>query len=106
MKNNLLDSIKLQSGTLVYDDFHINFLLPFDEQKWAFKEDLLQITFGDTYTIDVGWYPEFEPHGFFVISLIKDFNWQKPIMRKNCKKNSTLKKYLQDSINYVSKKRD
>lgn len=45
----------------------------------SLKEDLLQIEFDNSYLIDVGWYPEFDKNGKFIILLVKNNDWDNPI---------------------------
>ena len=47
------------------------------------KEDLFQATFPCGQILDIGWYPEFSTYGSFVISLIRNQDWQNPT---NCEK--------------------
>ncbi|WP_236191346.1 hypothetical protein [Pseudomonas pharyngis] len=42
------------------------------------KEDLFQATFPCGQILDIGWYPEFSTYGSFVISLIRNQDWQNP----------------------------
>ncbi|HBR70253.1 TPA: hypothetical protein DIC20_00255 [Candidatus Dependentiae bacterium] len=99
---NILKNIDLKDGTVVYCDFDIDFNLPFQNQKWSYKEDLIQIYFNDGgYIIDVGWYPEFDAKGKFVISIIKNYDWDKPIFEKKCKNKNLLVKYMEEAIEKV-----
>jgi hypothetical protein len=41
-------------------------------------EDLVQVRFGDHVILDLGWYPEFDPEGHFVLNVIKDEDWETP----------------------------
>lgn len=53
------------------------------EQIYNFQEDLLQVDSIDKqYLLDVGWYPEFNHEGCFKIVIIKKYDWQKPIFKK------------------------
>ncbi len=42
------------------------------------KEDLFQMSYQD-YTLDVGWYPEFDINGSYKVLLIKAHDWSNPI---------------------------
>jgi len=102
IKNIILNSLQLKNGKVVYDDLNINPALSFAQQKWSFKEDMLQIDFNNKYLIDVGWYPEFQENGAFLVIVIKDFDWENSLFEKRCQDLGTLKKYLQEAIDLVS----
>jgi hypothetical protein len=97
LKNSFFKDIKLKNVVSIYDEFDIDPKLSFEEQKWSFKEDIIQIVFTNDYLIDVGWYPEFDPEGFFKIRVIQGINWDKPLYEKKCKDIETLRLYLQEA---------
>ncbi|RCW40297.1 hypothetical protein [Paenibacillus prosopidis] len=54
------------------------------EYKWEFNEDILQFDhIKNNRTVDLGWYPEFNPKGKYKIVLINssDPDWQNPIYK-------------------------
>ncbi|MFG4531580.1 hypothetical protein ACF0BZ_04870 [Acinetobacter baumannii] len=71
------------------DNFEINEDIIFD-----LSEDLLQISFNNNKILDVGWYPDLEVGGFFKIVVIKDMNWESPIIVKECRDISSLKENI------------
>ena len=97
--SDFLKDINLKKSKITYDDFDIDPNLSFEQQKWSFKEDILQLKF-DNYTIDIGWYPEFNPKGFFKIVAIKDYNWDNPLYSKKIRSLKTMKKHLQEAIDF------
>ncbi len=98
-KSPYLKNITVKSGKLTFDDFDIDPLVSFEKQELSYKEDIIQMNFGKSIIVDVGWYPEFEPDGFFSIEVILDENWDEPIYKKQCKSLEDMKKYLQEAIN-------
>lgn len=44
----------------------------------SLKEDMLQVSYGRGYLLDVGWYPSFDPSGCFQICVIKEYDWENP----------------------------
>jgi hypothetical protein len=49
-----------------------------------FTEDLLQIkNEHKNIILDLGWYPEMNQNGNYCIKLIKDYNWEKPLININ-----------------------
>lgn len=71
------------------DNFEINEDIIFD-----LSEDLLQISFNNNKILDVGWYPDLEVGGFFKIVVIKDMNWESPIIEKEFRDISSLKENI------------
>ncbi|QDH21688.1 hypothetical protein [Saccharibacillus brassicae] len=58
-----------------------------DENVWFnFTEDLLQVKhtkFG--ILLDVGWYPERDPDGYYGLELIKNYDWSNPLVSVDTK---------------------
>lgn len=71
------------------DNFEIN-----EDTVFDLSEDLLQISFNNNKILDVGWYPDLEVDGFFKIVVIKDMNWESPIIEKECRDISSLKENI------------
>ncbi len=99
--NNFVANLNLQGGDIVYNDFDIDENLSFEEQKYSYKEDILQITFGDRFILDVGWRREFNPAGHFVIKVIQDKDWLNPVSKIKCKTLSKLKKAIESSASLI-----
>lgn len=81
-----------------YIDFKINENIPLEEQTDLLKEDLLQVSYDNNYTIDIGWYPEFDENGSFRVSVIKEYQWDAPIFQKNCRSIELVREYLCECI--------
>jgi hypothetical protein len=101
LQNIILAGLKLKGGDVTYNDWEINPNQPFSEQELSFKQDLLQIEFRDCYLVDVGWYPDFDEKGRFMVRVIKNYEWDKPVLRKKVKTFVGLKKCLQEAIDIV-----
>jgi hypothetical protein len=52
-----------------------------ESQVDLLKEDLMQARFGSKIILDLGWHPEFNPQGHFVLSVIKSGDWENPILQ-------------------------
>lgn len=63
--------------TITYDEFHIDFNIPFNQQISELNEDLLQARKGN-YVMDIGWCPEMDPNGIIRTVLIKNYTWNQP----------------------------
>lgn len=102
LSKTFIDSLNIYNGNLTYNDFDIDEKIPFKEQKWSYKMDIMQIEFGPRYTLDVGWYPEFDPTGYFLVRGIKDFDWLRPIAKKKCRSLVSLKKAIEEIAKLLS----
>ena len=103
--NNFIKGLNLQDGIIAYDDFDIDESVPFEEQIFSYKEDILQITFGERFLLDVGWYPEMDPAGKFRVRAIQDYNWQNPVSKIDCRTLDQLKKAIEETAKIISSKR-
>lgn len=99
----MLDKLNFLSGKVTYNDFYIDPDLPFNDQIYNYKEDLLQIEYGEHYLVDVGWYPEFDPDGFLIIRVVKDYDWENLILEKRIKAKdiTSLPEQLNEVIQFV-----
>ncbi len=89
------------NGKILYDEFKIDFTKNFDEQELCLLEDLLQVKYGENYLIDIGWYPEFDRNGTFIINVIKDYKWDSPIVKKECKNELDLLNTISECVDLV-----
>ena len=64
----------------------------------SYKEDIIQIDFGKSLVVDIGFYPEFEPDGFFLVVVILNRDWENPVYKKQCKTLEEMRKCLQEAI--------
>jgi len=100
MNDQFLKSINFRSGVITYNDFDIDPLIPLIEQEFSLKEDILQVDYGP-YLLDLGWNPDCNVKGKFVVRLIHNYDWQNPIQRFEAKDLATLKERLQEVIDHA-----
>lgn len=86
----MLTNIDFGVGNIVYNEFHIEFDKKLDEQEDSLTEDLLQVEYPNNYLIDLGWYPECNSKGNFVLNVIYNYNWEKPVLKKQVAYNQKL----------------
>lgn len=79
--NCFMENLNLYDGIIDFNDFDIDENVPFEEQEYSYKEDILQISYGDRFTLDVGWYPELNPRGNFIVYAVEDENWDPPLKK-------------------------
>ena len=99
-----IKNLKLYDGIITYNDFDIDEALTFQDQEYSYKMDILQISFGTRYVLDVGWYPEFDPKGHFWVRGIQDYDWLKPITQQKCRSLAELKKVIEEVAALLSSK--
>jgi hypothetical protein len=62
------------------------------------KEDLALVRFGNTILLGLGWLPEFNPQGQFVLDVVKFENWEKPVLQLKFRDTAKLIEYLNQAI--------
>src|SRR5438477_586999 len=102
VKSDFVKNLNLFGGMVEYDDFFINPDIPFEKQLHAYKEDILQVLFGKRFLIDVGYYPEMDPNGCFVVYAIADHDWSNPLVEIECRSISELKKTIEETAALLS----
>lgn len=95
--------INWKSGEIVFWDIDsLNANIPIDSQPNVIendlKEDLVLVRFGKDIILDLGWYPEFNPKGQFVLSVVKHENWENPILQLKFRDTAKVKQSLNQAI--------
>ncbi len=96
---NIWWNIDIKDGVVSHDSISWiddNFVIN-EDTVFDLSEDLLQISFNNK-KLDVGWYPDLEVEGFFRVVLIKDMNWESPIIEKECRDIKSLKDNISNII--------
>ncbi|MFE6799847.1 hypothetical protein [Paenibacillus chitinolyticus] len=79
------------------------------EQLWEFKEDILQLEYEEKRTLDLGWYPEFNPEGKYKLLLIYSTNKEQPDWKNlfsfESRKTKEIIEKIEFLLNEVSKSR-
>ena len=94
--------INFKNGKIAYDDFNIDLLKDIKSQLDFLKEDLLQVSFENNFILDLGWYPEFDINGNFILQVIKHNDWDKPIFKKRISYSSVLYEKINEALTYIS----
>lgn len=106
MKGDLtINTIDFGVGKVVYNEFHIDFDIPLFQQKSELVEDLLQVSYPNSFLLDVGWYPEYSLDGSFIVQVIKDGEWLTPYFTRRCYTREDLKSAIKAGIKTVGDKR-
>ena len=72
-----------------------------EHHPWDLKEDLAAANFPGGVALDVGWYPEGCLDGRFVICVVKDGCWQKPLMKSEYSTVKGLADGLAEAIGFA-----
>ena len=98
-----MEGVDFKSGEIIYNEFHVDFSKSLLEQLDSLTEDLLQVKYADNYLLDLGWLPEYEADGSFVVQIIKDRDWNTPKYKAFCKSQEELMQVLETAISLVGK---
>ena len=99
----MLETIDFKSGKITYSEFNIDFSKPLAKQVDCLKEDLLQVMYDTAYIIDLGWYPEFNENGCFVVNVIRNLEWNVPVFDKRTRNEFELRQFLQEAVEFLCK---
>lgn len=102
--NHFINTVYILDGIVTYNDFDIDENISFKDQEFFYKEDMLQISFDTQYVLDVGWYPEFQPTGSFLVQGIQNCDWTNPIIVIKCKTLKELKTAIEQIALILSEK--
>ena len=89
----LHEEIDWNSGRVVFWD--MSFLdprRPLGDQAADLKEDLAQIQYPEGILLDIGWYPSFSSEGHFIVTVVRDSDWDEPLFAE---KQGTLHELMQ-----------
>ncbi|MCU1758341.1 hypothetical protein NTD84_01205 [Pseudomonas sp. 14P_8.1_Bac3] len=67
------------TGRISHDDLSTLRNEDLDGQVCSLKEDMLQVEYPAFLLLDVGWYPSFDPDGFFQVRVLKNYDWSEPL---------------------------
>ncbi len=104
---NMIDDIDFHDGVIELNDFYYEPEKSPEEQKWFFKNDILQVQYDDgKYILDVGWLPEFNLiEGAFKIDVICDYDWDQPVFRRNAIEINKAKLFIKEGIELIGELR-
>lgn len=97
------DYFELGNLTVIKDDF-ISFDISLNKQTSELYEDMFQAQASNNVILDIGWYGETEGlKGKFVLYLIKDQDWENPLLKISTQDLNILKYYIGYTMQYLSK---
>lgn len=89
-------------GTVTHNDLSLLQDVAVAKQIDLLKEDMLQVEFAGGLLLDVGWYPEFDVAGGFRINVIKNFDWDRPLITLTAHETSELVEKLDIAQNAIN----
>lgn len=98
----MLEKINFGNGVLSKhfgSKIYLNISL--ESQIDALTEDILQVNYSNSYCIDVGWYPEFNIKGHFLVLIIFSDDWENPIKKITCNKIDDLLPAITECIDII-----
>ncbi len=101
---NFIKSINIQNGEITFNGFDIDMNIPLCNQIDSLREDMLQINYGKRFILDVGWQPDFDPNGYFLVLVIQDKDWLDPVVKTKCHTLEELKKTIESSAQLIQSK--
>jgi len=91
--------ISWKNGVVVaWDIDELDLSKNIDSQIHLLKEDLAQVEFGDTIILDLGWHPEFDLRGQFILSVVWKQDWENPVLQLKFHEFSQFMQYLNRAI--------
>ncbi|MCM1024348.1 MAG: hypothetical protein NC395_09875 [Prevotella sp.] len=90
----------LEDWKICFEDFNIDFSLPFHCQLSCLNEDIIQAEYG-SYLVDIGWYPEADPRGKLCLQLIENYDWQRPLAEYYDTDFEELERHLRETAKRV-----
>lgn len=104
-EKQLVANLNILDGIITYDGFNIE-EDDLHEERWdSYSEDILQIEYGNRFVLDVGWYPESDPKGFFIVRAIVDYDWANPLSIIKCRTVAKLKIAIEKTVILIDKTR-
>jgi hypothetical protein len=100
------NSFNLSGLTVVKDEF-ISFDLSVEEQVDELREDMFQAykIDNDKTILDIGWYGEAtELKGEFILFLVKNDDWDNPLVKISTNNLTILKYYINSVIQFLNDK--
>lgn len=95
-------NLDFKLGKITFDEFNIDLSIPFKEQTYNLNQDLFQVEYENGYIINIGWLPDNNANGRFILRVYNIENCEDPIYRKETRNFVQLEQYLQCCIDLIS----
>lgn len=88
-------------GIITFNNYDISVNEELNEENYNLTEDMLQVEFNNNITLDVGWYSGAK---YFIVFVIKEYDWQKPMLRLEAHSYVELKNSLDKAMSLIVSK--
>jgi hypothetical protein len=99
----MFEKINFEPGKVTFNAFNFDPKLPLDKENPHLDEDMMQIEYPQDITLDVGWYYRAKE---FRVCIIKDYDWEKPVIIIDCITLEEVERALQVCVNEIKKMLD
>jgi hypothetical protein len=89
-----------EPGEIIFNGFDEEILENFDPDSDLLTEDMLQVKYSNNLTLDVGWYIGLDR---FIIYIVKDSDWERPIEKRLCKDVESLRLNLSECLENIKR---
>ncbi|MDY0832071.1 hypothetical protein [Pseudomonas sp. SED1] len=96
-------SLDFLQGRITYDNLSFLQNSSLNGQIDSLKEDMLQVEYSEGYLLDVGWFPSFDIGGNFQIKVVKDYEWNTPVLALTAYSIDSLIKQLLFAQNKINR---
>lgn len=96
----MFNNIRIGTGKIIFNNYDNGAYQLENNESEYLDEDMLQIIYDGGYIIDIGWYCGLK---LFVIYIIKNQNWEHPILRIEHDSFEELDQYLQIAIDTLER---
>jgi hypothetical protein len=97
--NDIYFGSSVQKFLLSYD---IDETIILENQLENLTEDILQVQFSNSLTLDIGWYPSFDQNGEFIVYLTQYGIWDTPIIKETTKSIADLKRIIEIIVQRIN----
>lgn len=93
------ECVDWHSGEVLFWDLDfLDPLKPLMDQLDDLKEDLAQVRYRGGVIVDVGWFPELSCDGGFVVSVVRESDWDQPLFREDHRSVDGLVACLREAV--------
>lgn len=96
----MLEHIDFKSGIIEFNDFST--ISSEEELRDSLLGDFLLVNYPQGYSFDVAWRGGFNKNGDFLVTIIKDSNWEEPILIRSTRNTTRLEQYIQEAVDLIT----
>jgi hypothetical protein len=101
--SSFIQSLHITDGKIIRDNLNIDESVSLKDQINLLHNKLLEIEWNNRFLLNVGWHPEKDLDGSFIVQVIKDRDWGDPVFRIKCCTVASLKRVIIQAIEIINK---